>query len=350
MRVIRYSPTEHTEHAPKDAHEAKALLLSGHITWIDVVGIGDPALVEAFGKLFGLHRLALSDVMNTGQRPKVDDYGESMYAAVRMVTLDDDDLIQWEQVSLFLGRDFVITFQERPGDCLDPLRLRLKSSTSMLRRSGSDYLAIQVLDSIVDGYFPVLEEYGEQLEELEAKVIDRPDPEVLADVYRAKRELVHFRRAVWPLRDSLSQVLREGHALLSAETLPYLRDINDHVMQVVDVQESYRELAGSFIDVYLSGVSNRTNEVMKVLTVISTIFIPLTFVAGVYGMNFDPEVPGNMPELRWRFGYPAFWIFTLVVATALLIVFRRLGWLGGGQELHPSLGQAEEGGDRPRSR
>lgn len=328
IHAIRYSAGELSEHDPQDAAEAQALVAPGHITWIDIVGLGDPTLIAAFGEQFDLHRLALSDVANTGQRPKIDDYGDIIYAAIRMVTFDPEGLIHWEQVSLFLGSNFVITFQERRGDCLDPLRRRLRGATKMLRTCGSDYLATQVLDSIVDGYFPVLEAYGDRLEELEERVIERPDSDVLGDIYRAKRELVSFRRAVWPLREALSQLSREGHDLVSTESLPYVRDITDHVMQVVDVQESYRELAGSFVDVYLSGVSNRTNEVMKVLTVISTIFIPLTFVAGVYGMNFDPSVRGNMPELRVPFGYPAFWAFSIIVAGMLLLLFRRLGWLG----------------------
>jgi len=329
FHAIRYSATEVTEYDPATVSEARDLMLPGHVVWLDIVGLGDPDMVESLGSLFQLHRLSLSDVMNTGQRPKIDDYGEVLYGALRMVTMDQEGLIHWEQVSVFVGEGFVITLQEHPGDCFDPVRQRIRSAKRVIRNSGSDYLAIQVIDAIVDGYLPVLEDYGERMESIEELVIDQPGPDVLTDIYQAKRELVHFRRAVWPLRDSLSQLSREGHPLISAESLPYLRDITDHVMQVVDVQESYRELAGSFVDVYLSGVSNRTNEVMKVLTVISTIFIPLTFVAGVYGMNFDPSVRGNMPELRIPYSYVAFWIFTIIVAGSLLVLFRRLGWLGG---------------------
>lgn len=302
----------------------------GKVTWIDVHGLGDGTLVERLGERFGLHPLALADVMNVGQRPKLEDYDTFLYIVVRMLDLDAERRLTSEQVSLFIGPGWTISVQERPGDCLDGLRARLRKGLKRVRNAGADYLGVQILDSIVDGYFPVLEVYGERLEEIETRVLEKPGKAVLSQVYEVKRDLMALRRACWPTRDMLSTFLHEGDELLSHESRPYLRDTADHVIQIVELTETYRELAGSFIDVYLSSISQRTNEVMRVLTVIATIFIPLTFLAGVYGMNFDRSVPGNMPELGWPYGYPGFLALCLGVGVGLLVLFRRLGWLGGG--------------------
>ena len=218
-----------------------------------------------------------------------------------------------------------MTFQEADGDCLGGLRRRLRSGGKALRNGGADALATSVIDSIVDGYFPLLEDTGERLEELEDEVIDAPGRDVLADVYDTRRRLLTFRRATWPLRDVLTQLVRDGHPTLGERVLPYLRDSADHAVQIAEVLESYRELTGSLVDVYLSGVSNRTNETMRVLTIIATIFIPLTFIAGVYGMNFQV-----LPETHWRYGYAFFWAVCALVTAAMVVIFRRMGWLGGG--------------------
>lgn len=329
IHVIRYDGESLSEHEPTTAPEARALVRPGGVTWIDVKGLGDGKILAEFGELFGLHRLAIADVANSGQRPKVEDYGEVLFCVVRMVTAGEGGVVHWEQFSLFLGKELVVTFQERSGDCLDPLRRRLRDSGRAIRQEGADYLACMILDAIVDGYFPILEKLGETMEDLESRVVESPEPSTLGDVYRVKRELMTFRRAVWPLRDTFSQLLRDGHDLLSERTIPYVRDAADHVFQAVDVVETYRELAGSFVDVYLSSVANRTNDVMRVLTVLATIFIPLTFLAGVYGMNFDTASPFNMPELRWRYGYLVFWGVALLMGIGMLAVFRSLGWLGG---------------------
>ena len=298
----------------------------GQVTWIDVQGLGDGAVVQALGEAFGLHDLAVADVVHVGQRPKAERYGDTLFVVVRMTTLEEGRFA-FEQVALFLAGGAVLTFQERPGDCLDPLRARIRGGTKRLRANGPAYLAVMVLDAIVDGYFPVLEGFGEELEALETEVLEAPTPAVLERVYRAKRDLLAFRRAVWPLREACSQLLRDED--LPDATQPYLRDVADHVSQVADILETYRELAGSFVDVYLSAVSQRTNETMRVLTVIATIFIPLTFVAGIYGMNFDTSQPGNLPELGWPYAYVAFWVVCAAITAGLLVLFRRLGWLGG---------------------
>lgn len=333
LRVVRSDGESVVEETPAGAREAFDLVAAGGVTWLDLQGIGDGALLAELGGLLGLHRLAVADVANAGQRPKVEDYGDVLFVVIRMVTADGADRSaghdRWEQVSLFLGRGWVLTVQEAPGDCLDPVRRRLREPSRSIRREGADYLACMLLDAIVDGYFPHLERIGERLEELEVEVVEAPDETTLAEVYRMRRELMTSRRAAWPLRETYSQLLRDGHPLLTSTTQPYLRDTADHVFQVVDVIETYRELAASFVDVYLSSLANRTNEVMRVLTVLASIFVPLTFLAGVYGMNFDTRAPLNMPELRWEYGYLAFWGIGLALAATMLFAFRRLGWLGG---------------------
>lgn len=337
MHVISYDSQMLEERRVATAEEVGEIYgadrEAGRVTWVDLIGLGRPELLKELGAVFSLHPLALADTVNVGQRPKADDYGDHLYFALRMVT-PAGETGQWEQVSVFLGEGFVLSVQERPGDCMEPLRERVRQGRKTLRASGSDYLACMVLDSIVDGYFPVLEAFGEALEELEQRIVgqaERPDPGVLSEVYHAKRELMTFRRAAWPLRDTFSQLLRDPHELLSPMVLPYLRDTADHTMQVVDIVETYRELAASFVDVHLSSIANRTNEIMRVLTVVGSIFIPLTFFAGIYGMNFDTGHPLNMPELDWPLGYLAFWVAATLIAGAMLAMFWRLGWLGGGR-------------------
>lgn len=327
LMMMQFEASSFEERLLDPAEDLASLLKPGKVTWLDARGVMGGPLLESIGQVFGLHPLALADVANVGQRPKVEDYDDTLFCVLNMATVSDEG-VQWEQVSLFLGRHFVLTFQEGEGDCLTPLRERIRTSRGKVRSSGCDYLAVMVIDAIVDGYFPVLERYGEVLEDIEEEILFSPSRDDLQDIYRIKRELLAFRRAAWPLRDTLASLLRDRHALLSKPTLPYLRDATDHVFQVVDVIETYRETTASFVDVYLSSVSHRTNEVMRFLTVIASIFIPLTFIAGVYGMNFDTRFPLNMPELEWRFGYIGFWALCGAVAGSLLLMFRRLGWLG----------------------
>lgn len=326
IHVISYNAADLEEHRPTAIEQIRDILAAdraaGRITWIDIQGLGDARLLEALREALDIHHLALADTINTGQRPKIDDYGDSLYGVVRMASLTDHH-IEWEQVSLFVRAGVLLTVQERRGDCLDPLRQRLRQSKKTLRSSGADYLAVMVVDAIVDGYFPVLDTYGEWLEDLETRVVRDPTQDTLSEIYRAKRELLEFRRSVWPLRDTLSQLLRSEHELLAPHVLPYLRDTLDHVMQVIDVVETYREMAASFVDVYLSSISNRTNEIVRVLTLLAAIFVPITFLAGVYGMNFD-----HFPELHYRYGYLAFWLVAIVIALGMTTLFWRLGWVG----------------------
>jgi magnesium transporter len=232
-----------------------------------------------------------------------------------------------------------VTFQEHAGDCLEPVRERIRKKSGRIRTAGSDYLAYAILDAVVDALFPVLEEYGEILENLENSIMLKPGSETVSSVHKIKRDLLLVRRIVWPMRETVSALFRED--LVANETHIYLRDCYDHVVQILDIVESYRDMASGLMEFYLSSVSNRMNEIMKVLTIIATIFIPLTFLAGIYGMNFDPEVsPWNMPELGWRYGYPAFWVVTIAVGIAMVIFFRKLGWLGAG---------GKKGKDEPES-
>jgi magnesium transporter len=325
---MNYDAVDLEERTDPTPEEAAAARRPGRVVWLDIQGLGDERLLRRVGQAFAIHPLALADVVNVGHRPKVEEYEGHLFWILRMATPADHTVL-WEQVSMFVGPGLVLTFQERHGDCLDPVRDRIRKVGSSLRSGGADYLASMILDGIVDGYFPVLESWGDRLEAIETRVIDRPEPEVLRDIFRAKREIMTFRRAVWPLRDEVSRLIRDGHDLITPTTVPYLRDVSDHVTQIFEIIETERDLAAGFVDVYLSSVSNRTNEVMRVLTVLASIFIPLTFLSGVYGMNFDTDHPLNMPELHWKYGYLAFIGLCALITVALLLLFRRLGWLGG---------------------
>jgi magnesium transporter len=325
---MAYGPQGFKEEAVQEIASLGSLLGRWPVTWVNVDGLGDADVLREIGRCFHLHRLALEDVVNTHQRPKIEHYGEHLFIVLRMAMISD--CLETEQVSLFLGKGFVLTFQAGlPGDCLDPVRERIRKGAGRIREAGSDYLAYALLDGVIDGFFPVLEAYGESLEDLENEILVHPEEELVARIHGVKRDLLTLRRAIWPLRDALSSLLREPDPLVHPETLPYLRDCHDHTVQIIDLVETYRELGSGMMDVYLSSVSNRMNEIMKVLTVISTIFIPLTFIAGIYGMNFNPQIsPLNMPELNWFWGYPFSLALMMGIALALLLFFRRKGWLG----------------------
>ncbi|QDV07200.1 Magnesium transport protein CorA [Planctomycetes bacterium Poly30] len=329
--VMEFDLTDLREVSHADLAEVPIPTDASKITWVDIQGIGDGTAIRDLGLRFGIHPLAVSDMVHMGQRPKVDRYDSGILVVLRMVLVDERGVegLVWEQVSVFLGPTWVLTVQETHEDVFDPLRQRIRGGRKQIRGSGSDYLAAMVIDAIVDGYFPVLEAYSDELEEFEDLILTDSEAEPLGDLYTTKRELAALRRAAWPLRDALQRLLRESSSPLSATSQLHLRDTLDHVMQVVDVTESFRELASSLVDVHLSMVGQRTNDVMRVLTVISAIFIPLTFLAGIYGMNFDTTKPGNLPELEWKYGYLFFWGVCLTVGIGLLVLFRRLGWLGG---------------------
>ena len=300
------------------------------VSWVDVRGLGSEDILLRLGKVFGLHPLILEDVVNVPQRPKIEDYHEPLVIITQMaIAKFPGEGFGLEQVSIVLGKHYLLTLQEEPEkDCFEPVRKRIKFNKGNVRNQGTDYLAYALWDAIIDGFFPILEAYGERIENLEDEVILNPTEQTLGKIYQIKRELLALRRAIWPQRTAINVLIRDGSSLISNEVSVYLRDCYDHIIQIIDVIETYRELASSLTDVYLSAVSNKMNEVMKLLTVISTIFIPLTFIAGIYGMNFNPEVsPWNMPELNWYFGYPLCLTLMIVISSSLYYFFWRKGWL-----------------------
>ena len=328
VRVFAYSPEDVVEAEVHDPADVASYLGRWPVVWIDVDALGDLATVTTLGELFGLHSLALEDVLNPHQRPKIEQYDDYQFVVARMIEIENDVLTS-EQVSLFHGPRFVVTFQERPGDCLDPVRERIRRGSGRVRRSGPDYLVYALLDTILDHYFPVLEQLGDRLEQLEVEAVEQPNPHTVRRILAIKSDLMTLRRAVWPTREAVNALLREPGPFYTEETRIHLRDCADHAFQLMDLTETYRELAAGLMEVYLSTQSHRMNEVIKVLTIIATIFIPLTFLAGVWGMNFDPATsPWNMPELVWTWGYPASLGLMAGVALALVAFFRRRGWIG----------------------
>jgi len=329
--VMAYGPEGAMERTLERLDELPAILAKWPVVWINVDGVGDAATVSALGQLLHLHRLALEDVLHVHQRAKAEPYGDHYFVVARMPVPHSP----WEseQISIFFGANFVLTFQERPGgDCLDPVRVRIRAGWGHPRALRPDYLVYALLDSIVDHYFPFVETCGERLDDLEdvdLTALDRPLAEFVAQIHRIKRDLLAVRRVVWPLRDALNTLLRDQTALVADETRVYLRDVHDHTIQIIDLVESYRDIASGVTEIYLAAVSLRTNDIMKVLTIISTIFIPLTFLVGVYGMNFNTDrSPWNMPELNWYWGYPLIWLIMLAIAAAMLVSFWRRGWIG----------------------
>jgi magnesium transporter len=295
----------------------------GGVVWLDIWGLSDPGVVRAVGERFGFHPLALEDVLNVPQRPKVERYEGHLLIVLREVRYPEPP----EQISLFLGDRVVVSFQERPGDAFDPVRGRLRQGKGQIRTRGADFLAYALCDAVIDAFFPTLEKLGDEVEELEERLIASPSPERFREIRHVRQRLLGVRRAVWPSRDAMNELLREDSPLIRAGTRPYLRDCYDHTVQLMDMVETFREMAAGLVDEYMSSMSNRMNEIMKVLTVIATIFIPLTFIAGIYGMNFDTHVsPYNMPELGWRYGYPAVLLVMAAAAAGMLYYFRRKKW------------------------
>jgi magnesium transporter len=293
------------------------------ITWINIDGIHDVGLIQKIGTHFDLHPLIIEDIVNTQQRPKMEESDNYIYIVLKMLSFDDSkNETQVEQVSVVFGDNFVISFQEREGDIFENIRERIRKGKGRIRKMKSDYLAYALIDAVVDHYFVILEKDGEKIEELEDKVVAEPKPETLQDIHRLKREMIFLRRSVWPLREIVNSLERGESPLIHKATRIYLRDVYDHTIQVIDTLETYREMLSGMHDTYLSSISNRMNEVMKVLTIIATIFIPLTFIAGIYGMNFE-----FMPELKWRWAYFGVWGVMLVVALVMVVYFRKRKWL-----------------------
>ena len=312
----------------KDVEDLKDHIEKKKIAWINICGLGDTGKLERIGEILGIHPLVMEDVANTYQRPKMDNLEDYIFIVLKMIHGMEGKKIDSEQVSIVLKDNMVITFQERGGDVFDPVRERIKRGKGRIRNMGADYLAYALLDSVVDKYFLVLETLGNRIDDIEMEVMKDPDKDTLRSIHTMKSELIGLRRSIWPLREVINLLQREDSNLISPDISIFLRDLYDHTIQVIDTLESFRDMISSLLDLYLSTVSNRMNEVMKVLTIIATIFIPLTFVAGIYGMNFNTgESPLNMPELDWYFGYPAVLMVMAAIAIAMLLFFRKKRWL-----------------------
>jgi magnesium transporter len=293
------------------------------VSWINVDGVHQVDLVEKIGTHFGLHPLVMEDIVHTEQRPKMEDFESYIYLVLKMLQFDEDTSdVKAEQVSIILGPGFVLSFQEVEGDTFDHVRERIRNSKGRIRSAGASYLAYALMDSIVDNYFVVLEKIGEFLEILEEDMIENPTPAILQDIHGIKKEIIYLRRSVWPLREVINNLDRSESPLVEKVTLVFLKDLYDHTIRIIETAETYRDITSGIMDVYLSSVSNKMNEVMKTLTIIATIFIPLTFIAGVYGMNFE-----HMPELDWEWGYLAAWTIMVMISVSMLIYFRRKRWL-----------------------
>ena len=293
------------------------------VTWINVDGLHEVEILQKLGDRYGLHPLVLEDVVNTGKRPKIDDLESYIFVVLKMLYRDEEtDEVMSEQISLVLGSNFVISFQEKPGDVFAPIRERIRNNKGRVRKMGADYLAYTLIDAIVDNYFIVLESIGEQIESMEDDLVSDPKPETLQNIHDLKSEVIYLRKSIWPLREVISFLERAESDLIKESTVIYLRDVYDHTIQVIDTIETFKDMLSGMLDIYLSSASNRMNEVMKVLTIIATIFIPLGFLAGLYGMNFE-----NMPELHWRWGYFGLISIMIIAAGAMLFYFKRKNWI-----------------------
>lgn len=327
VTLFAYGPQGMLERQCAALLDVKQALQTHPVLWVNVDGLGDVELVRQLGELFGLHPLALEDTLTGMQRPKVEDYGKHLYLTAHMHSFGER--LEHDQLSLFLTRRAVITFQGVPGDPFDPVRQRIRTTGSRIREFGPDYLAYALLDSLIDTYFPLLEVYEDRLESLEQQVLEHPGTTSMAAIHMVRRDLQTLRRTIAPLRDEVNILLREHGDLIRPETLVYLRDCYDHSVLLRNVLEGCRENAASLMDLHMSSINLRMNEIMKVLTIIGTIFLPLTFISGVYGMNFSPQAgPLSMPELSWRYGYLAVLGLMTVIAVGMLLYFRWRGWLG----------------------
>jgi magnesium transporter len=296
---------------------------TGTVTWVNVSGLHDTALIGEIGRFFNVHPLLLEDILNTDQRPRMEPYDDFIYIVLKMLHWDEGTTaVEIEQVSLLVSGSYVLSFEEGEDNIFDPLRQRLKNEQSRLRSCGSDYLAYAILDTIVDNYFLILEQISDQLEVLEDEVITNPTPETLDTIQNLKRELLYIRKVVWPLREAIGRLSHGDIPFFEQNTVIYIRDVYEHTIQIIDSVETFRGIVSGTLDIYLSSVSNKMNEIMKVLTVIATVFIPITFITSLYGMNFT-----HMPELDWPFGYPLVWLIILITSGSLLMYFKRRDWL-----------------------
>ncbi len=326
IRVIQYGPHEYADQTLDSAHDIADLLSKTSVTWVNISGLGHAKTIQQVAEIFHLHVLAIEDVVNVHQRAKLESYADHLFLVVRMPSVNAH--LHYEQVSFFIGEGYLLTFQEEPGDCWDSVRERLKKSRGRIREHGPDYLAYALVDAAFDAYFPVLEGVGERVDRLEEDVLKHPDLHLISDIHKVRRDLLLLRRTLWPHREAVNALIRDDHPLITKETRIYFRDCYDHAIQLIEVSEMYREMCSDLRDFHFSQISTRMNEVMKILTIIATLFIPLSFITGLYGMNFDTQVsPWNMPELKWVYGYPfVLGVMTCTVSGFLFFLWRK-GWL-----------------------
>lgn len=323
LALLHYDADTLIERPLEDVDEALGLQTSGVTTWINIDGIHDISLMEHIGRQYGIHPLTLEDILNTTQRPKAETFDDYLFVVIKMLDYDaQKNLISSEQISLILGQTVLISFQEDVGDVFAPVRERIRKGKGRIRTGGCDYLAYALIDAIVDNYFSILEKVGQRLEAVEETIDADPDAAILDEIHAIRRELIFLRKQIWPLREIIAHLSKDGAPFIGESTSPFLRDVYDHTIQTIDTIESFRDILSGMQDLYLSIISNRMNEVMKVLTIIATIFIPITFVAGIYGMNFS-----NMPELSWRWGYLSVWLVIIAVVVGMVVFFRRKKWL-----------------------
>jgi len=323
ISVMDYDEQRCDEAALDSVEQAAEYRDKPNVSWINIDGIHDTAVLEAAGRIFDIHHLALADIMNTRQRPKYEAYDGFVFIVLKMLAMQPSrKRVISEQISILVSRNCVVTFQEAPGDVLDSLRDRIRGSKGRIRQFGPDYLANCILDAILDGYYAVLDDLSDRVSDMEERLIEDPGQNLLQRIYAARRECLLLRKYIRPVREIIASLERNDSGLVRPETSPYIRDLYDHAIQIIETMEILRDTVTGMLEMYLSSASNRMNEVMKVLTIIATIFIPLTFIAGIYGMNFE-----KMPELGWRYAYPAVWVVMLVVAGVMLWFFRRKKWI-----------------------
>lgn len=323
ITVFDYDETSFQEKEAETVEDILHLIDKPTITWININEVGDLEIIEKIGKRFNLHPLVLEDIVNTGQRPKLEDFEDYLFVSLKMLYSDGkQEGIIIEQVSLIIGQNFVISFQEQEGDVFNPIRERIRQDKGRVRKMGADYLAYALIDAVVDNYFSILENFGEDMEKVEEELAADPKPEILNVIHSLKRDAIVLRKSVWPLREIISGLQRGESPLIKENTSIYFRDVYDHTIQVVDTIEAFRDMVSGLLDIYLSSLSNRMNEVMKTLTIFAAVFIPLTFIAGVYGMNFK-----FMPELNWKWGYFTVLGLMATVGISLLVYFKRKKWM-----------------------
>jgi magnesium transporter len=323
ISLMDYRLNNFEEKEIKKIEECFSLKRKPSVTWINIDGLHEVDIIEKLGKCFEIHPLVLEDILNTDQRPKMEDFDKYIFFILKMLYIDETtQKIDSEQVSIIVGRNFVISFQEKVGDVFNSIRERIRNSKGRIRKMGADYLCYSLIDAIVDNYFLILEKIADKVESMEEDVVKNPETELLQQIYNLKREMIYLRKSVWPLREVINNLLREESKLIKSSTHVYLRDLYDNTIQIMDTIETFRDMISSMLDIYMTSVSNKMNEVMKVLTIFAAIFIPLTFIAGVYGMNFE-----HMPELSIPWAYPAVWLIIIIVSVTLLGYFKHKKWL-----------------------